>query len=256
MTPFFFGNADRRLYGAHDAASPGMGPPRAAVLCNPWGIEHIEAHRTIRQLAFDLARAGIHALRFDYYGTGDSGGEIREGEPDGWREDVLAAIEEACEIAGVERVVLIGLRMGASIAAAAAARRPELIESLVLWDPLDGGDYLAELRARGERRGGSARALARPAETGGGFELLGFVVDAALADRFATGDLALPAPLPDVATALVVSGEGAGVSEALGADARFAILYVPAPPCWAQETMMVQSHVPAAVLRRIVAHVA
>ena len=46
------------------------------MLCYPWGSEYIYAHRSLRLLAQRRAAAGIHTLRFDYFGTGDSDGDI------------------------------------------------------------------------------------------------------------------------------------------------------------------------------------
>jgi alpha-beta hydrolase superfamily lysophospholipase len=118
------------------------------VLCNPVGYEAMCAHRTYRHLAERLARAGFHALRFDYHGTGDSSGD--DEDPDrvrAWIESIHAAVEELEAAAGVHAVALVGLRFGATLAAAAAARRRD-VQSLVLWAPCASGRaYLRELRA-------------------------------------------------------------------------------------------------------------
>jgi pimeloyl-ACP methyl ester carboxylesterase len=88
----------------------------------------------------------VHALRFDYRGTGDSAGTedcFRIGNS---VEDALAAREELRASRGLARVGFVGLRLGASVAALAAARCPDL-PLLVLWEPIvSGGPYLQELR--------------------------------------------------------------------------------------------------------------
>jgi uncharacterized protein len=135
VNPFFIGTADRRLFAIYEPAAPG-GRPRAAVLCYPWGIEYTYAHRSMRQLARKLSMSGCHTLRFDYFGTGDSAGEASEPDLPGSQSDVESAIEAAKEVAGTSKVALVGLRMGANIAASVASRRCDEVEALVLWDPI------------------------------------------------------------------------------------------------------------------------
>ncbi len=140
MNPFFFGTSQRRLFGIHGPAASRPGKPRAAVLCQPWGDEYIYAHRSLRQLAVRLSLGGLHTLRFDYFGTGDSAGEACDTSVAGMQADVLMAIETLKDLAATEKVSLIGLRAGANVAAGAAASTPGAIEALVLWDPILAGD--------------------------------------------------------------------------------------------------------------------
>jgi len=146
VTPFFFGTAERRLFGVYEPAAVGTNAKRAAIFCCPWGAEYLYAHRTLRQLALELSSAGFHTLRFDFYGTGDSGGEPTDVDLAGWEADLETAMEELIEITGLTKVTLIGLRLGAVTAASVAARLRGKIEALVLWDPVvSGPEYLARL---------------------------------------------------------------------------------------------------------------
>lgn len=97
----------------------------------------------MRQLANRLSLAGLHTLRFDYFGTGDSAGEDCDGDPAGLRADVVTAIETLKDLAATETVTLIGLRAGANVAAGAVAGLPDAIEALVLWDPIGPVDTAA-----------------------------------------------------------------------------------------------------------------
>jgi uncharacterized protein len=133
------GSAQRRLFAIHEAAAATTRPPRAVVLCNPWGAEYTYAHRSMRQLALKLALSGCHTLRFDYFGTGDSGGDESDADLAGCESDVESAMEALSDIAGTPQVTLIGLRAGANIAANVAARRASMVEALVLWDPILAG---------------------------------------------------------------------------------------------------------------------
>ncbi len=80
--------------------------------------------------------SGCHTLRFDYFGTGDSGGTDGEADLRGSEADVETAVEALIEIAGTKQVTLVGLRAGANLAANVAVRRTAEIEALVLWDPI------------------------------------------------------------------------------------------------------------------------
>src|ERR1019366_4291869 len=58
------------LHLREDAEHSGTG----VVLCPPFGVDEICAHRSLRAWAGALVHAGYPALRFDFPGTGDSGG--------------------------------------------------------------------------------------------------------------------------------------------------------------------------------------
>jgi pimeloyl-ACP methyl ester carboxylesterase len=142
------GDAARRLFAIHDPAVATGRRARALVVCNPLGAEYDYAHRSLRKLALRLARRGIHVVRFDYYGTGDSYGEDEEADPGRMHEDAELAIEAARDISGADRVALLGLRFGATVALRAASRHAGLVESLVLWDPTEQPEVPLALRQR------------------------------------------------------------------------------------------------------------
>lgn len=136
MTPLFFGSSQRRLFGAYEPPRASKGSGHAVLLCQPWGQEYIRAHRSMRRLATLLTAAGCHVMRFDYFGTGDSGGEEDEADPAAAVADIETAAEGLQDMLGVARVALIGLRLGATLAARAAMRRKDNVDALVLWDPI------------------------------------------------------------------------------------------------------------------------
>lgn len=148
MHSFYFGTSREPLFGVYHSAEStekSDGAPRGVVLCQPLGHEYIRAHRAFRNLAVTLSRQGFHVLRFDYYGTGDSGGDSEASGPARAAADLDAAIDELQEMAGMRRVSLVGLRLGATLAAAAASTRND-VDRVVLWDPvLSGRDYVARL---------------------------------------------------------------------------------------------------------------
>jgi alpha-beta hydrolase superfamily lysophospholipase len=145
--PMYFGPPGRRAFGWYHAPPVGTTPTGAVVICPPLGFEYINTHRSLRHLADRLAWAGVAALRFDYYGTGDSAGTDDEpGQVAAWIESVHDAMAALREASNREIVALAGLRMGALLAAAAASRTRA--SSLVLWAPCpQGRTFLRELRA-------------------------------------------------------------------------------------------------------------
>lgn len=142
MNPFFFGRADRPLFGLYTPARGGVPTARSVLLCYPAGPEYMRAHRAFRQLNTLLNRAGMNVLRFDYSCTGDSGGAGAEATYEDWLSDIGVAIEELKDNAMADRVDVVGLRWGATLAAQACAERDD-VDRLVMWDPIiSGRSYL------------------------------------------------------------------------------------------------------------------
>lgn len=143
--PFYFGREDRKLFGCFHQPSATSVRRCAVLICQPVGHEYINSHRALRQLAVRLAEAGFPVLRFDYYGCGDSSGEAEQGSITRWLEDISTAVTELRARSGIYQVCVVGLRLGATLAALSGSRR-ELFESLVLWEPVVSGKaYLKEL---------------------------------------------------------------------------------------------------------------
>lgn len=243
------------LFAVHHEPASRESARLAVVCCGPFGQEYLRAHRAFYQLAMRLSRAGAHALRFDYYGTGDSWGESHEGDLIRWRSDVVVAAT-ALEASTQLPVALVGLRLGATLAALAAAHRRG-IERLVLWEPIVcGRDYLDEL-ARAHRDLLADRKLdARTvAEQDGTTEVLGFPMAPALRHTLADLDL-LTLPVRPAPSILIIENDPRpeldDLSErlrALGAQVDRA--HLPEPPIWERREMD-QSVVPPRTLDHIV----
>ena len=73
----------------------------------PLGQEAIRSHRSLKLLSEQLSHAGLNALRFDYFGTGDSGGDLLSARPGDWLEDIRLAAQELRERASVTRLVIV-----------------------------------------------------------------------------------------------------------------------------------------------------
>jgi len=195
----WFGPEDRPrfgwLYRPDKPASNGVG----VVIVPPFGREDICAHRTLRHLAEDSARAGFVSLRFDLDGTGDSAGD--DADPDrieAW----IASVRDACDLArkaGSTGLVLVGVRLGATLAALAAKGRTDVAALVAFNAVVSGKAYLRELRAF------QATMNLQPPPTpgdSGGQESSGFLftdsTSAALKFVNLAAEDALPAPVVQV----------------------------------------------------------
>jgi dienelactone hydrolase len=129
------------------------------VVCNPFGYEAICAHRSLRRFAEEAAALGIPSLHFDYDGTGDSyGEELEPARVRSWTLGIHHAIAQLQAACGIERVIILGLRLGATLATLAAAERSDVAGIIALAPIVTGKSYLRELRALQ-----MAMALAPPA---------------------------------------------------------------------------------------------
>nr|WP_277991355.1 alpha/beta fold hydrolase [Corallococcus macrosporus] len=160
-------------------------------------------HWAFRKLAGMLTREGFHVFRFDYYGTGDSAGEVHEGRVATWVQDIRHAANELQDVTGVQRVALVGLRLGAALAVRAAAEGLSTA-ALVLWEPLVQGEaWIQELELLQARR--ATRTLypqpQSPLEVRQ--ELLGFAFPRALREDILALDLAALPAWPATRTHLV-----------------------------------------------------
>jgi pimeloyl-ACP methyl ester carboxylesterase len=128
---------------------PDQDPDRklGLVICNPFGYEATCAHRSIRVFAETAANLGVPALRFDYLGTGDSAEiEPQADQIEIWSGDIVAAVTELQRSTGVERVCLVGIRLGALLATL-AAKQCRVVSSVILIAPIVSGPrYLRQLR--------------------------------------------------------------------------------------------------------------
>lgn len=115
------------------------------VLCSGIGLDGRVAHRFYFELANRLAASGYPTLRFDYLGTGDSLEPADQNQVDAWCRDVHEAVASLRSIAGISRIVLCGMRLGAMLAAIASESCGG-VEGLILLAPVISGEsYAREL---------------------------------------------------------------------------------------------------------------
>ncbi len=181
---FYFESGGRSLFAwlhrpAHAVAEHGV------LICPPLGHEQVHSHRALRHLADRLAAQGFAVVRLDYHGTGDSDGT--EYDPQllaTWQANVNDAVEWLRKEAGCRKISLVGLRMGATLAAMYAEKNE--VESLVLWAPIvKGRRYVRELTAL------SQTAQLAAGSDSAGIEAMGFVYSHETVGELAQMDLLL-----------------------------------------------------------------
>ena len=207
------------------APAPDAAPARlAVVLASSWGQDDMSAYVGLRALALRLADAGLGVLRFEWADAGDSSA------PTGTTgvAEALAAFAAAADAArarsGGARLAFVGLRLGALLAAHAAAARDD-VDGLVALLPVATGNAFV----REQILLGASAGLANDAD--GGVQLAGFVLPPGRAAEIAALRWPLAAAHPMRAAWLLdrpgmrcrqavdaLHGIGAGVRESAHAD--------------------------------------
>ena len=150
--PLFLQGFAGRLFALYIPASYIPASERGncgVVLLPPFAEEMNLSRRMLRFQASALAECGIAALVLDPFGTGDSDGDFGDALWEIWVKDVLVAVD-ALHARGCSRIGLLGIRLGAILAAAAAPQLTDPCFATVLWQPVVvGRRYLDEfLRIR------------------------------------------------------------------------------------------------------------
>lgn len=168
--PVTFLNKDGfRLFGIlHQPDSPGDSEV-AIILLSPGVKTRVAPHRLYNKMAERFVALGYSVLRFDFYGLGDSEGEVRETDladlygaiqVGRYVNDTIAAMDWMQENYGTARFILSGLCGGAITGLLTGARDPRVTSLLGLGIPviLDGSNidftrYMTDAQLKGTRKG-------------------------------------------------------------------------------------------------------
>jgi alpha-beta hydrolase superfamily lysophospholipase len=150
IEPFFF-RSEQTIGFYHPSRDPNS--VRLLVVCPPLFDEYRRSYRALSELAVACADQGVHVLRFDYFGTGESRGLLEQSRLSDWEEDIEAAIKEGIELSGAEEVYLLGVRFGATLAAQSTNLK---IRRYIFWNPIMSGkvylNWLSEVNAEIKQR--------------------------------------------------------------------------------------------------------
>lgn len=184
----------------HSPADPATS--LGVVLCPPVGSELMCSYHPLRELARAISRSGVAVVRADYQGTGDASGQ--DDDPDrvkAWLATIDASIDQLRAL-GCEQVGLVGLRLGATLAAVVASRRSD-VTCAVLWAPVKSGKaYAREMKMLALSESNPASAQ-RTAVTEGNIEAGGFLFTKETLSELAEIDLE---QLPGTVSRLLLIG--------------------------------------------------
>jgi pimeloyl-ACP methyl ester carboxylesterase/DNA-binding CsgD family transcriptional regulator len=123
----------------------GAGPPLVAPA---WWVSHLELDRREERVArfWDALTRGFTFVRYDQLGVGLSDRDVRAEDLTLGRQ--VALVEALVGHLGFERITLLGASGGGAAALALAARRPELVERLLLYGTYADGGRIAPAGVR------------------------------------------------------------------------------------------------------------
>lgn len=140
--PSFFGPEGEKLYGC--LHRPAGDARFGVVICPSIHAELLSNYRAEVLVARSLAARGIAVQRFHYRGQGHSDGNTEDNTFELFRDDALAATDELVRRTAVEKVGLLGTRLGALVAGSVMQERH--VSALALWEPVtDGRRYFREV---------------------------------------------------------------------------------------------------------------
>lgn len=121
---------------------------KAILIFNPILDEKKRVQKFEAETARELSRLGYAVVRFDYFGTGDSGGDTFEFNFNAINSDSHYLFDYINRILTPDEIIYFGIRLGADLALINSLSKPN-IKRLILVEPIiDGKRYLLELRMR------------------------------------------------------------------------------------------------------------
>jgi len=200
-TPFFFAVHGVPIYAVlHDAAADRAGAP-VVVHVHGLGVEQITLYRQEVLAARAAAALGFPVLRWHARGHGDSAGAAADVTRETLVADARAAADEAKRRTGATRVVWLGVRMGALIAALAGGPLSGRDDAagFILWEPVEkpAEFFRQQLRtllfsqvAGGHRPDATVDELLARLEAQGEIDVFGYTLQRSLVQSFANASLA------------------------------------------------------------------
>ncbi len=241
---FTFQGTERLLAVYHRAS----GDTRCALLfVHPFGEEKKCAHRTLVETARALAQHGVASMRFDLSGCGDSEGAFAKARFASWSDDIAAAWDELRKRVPGKPAGLLGLRMGAALAAQTCTRL-NTVTALILWQPVVNGrrEFASEIRRLSIQQmmtEGKAtlrrKEMLASLECGEGtIELDGYTVSAEVYRDICNVDLAQLAEVLPRATGVTQFSRSNHAIESFARNAGIASCVVEIPPIWIRSDFM------------------
>jgi len=140
ICPFFLQGKAGKIFSV--IYQPVMSDCKKAVLMlPPFAEEMNRSRRAMSLLAQQLATEGVAALILDLYGTGDSEGDFSDGCWSIWLDDANRALDWLIE-QGFQTISVLGVRLGAILAAELASSAVVKLGNVVFWQPVISGQVV------------------------------------------------------------------------------------------------------------------
>jgi alpha/beta superfamily hydrolase len=133
--PLFFAIADRPVYAVFHPPHGARTRSAVVVHCHTVGVEQLTSYRVEVLGARAAAAAGYPVFRYHARGHGDSAGDLADVTFESLVQDARAAADHARRLSEASRVIWLGVRFGALVAAEAARGRADTA-ALALWEPV------------------------------------------------------------------------------------------------------------------------
>jgi exosortase A-associated hydrolase 2 len=181
----FIGAAGCRLFAL--LRGPEVPTGDCTLVVPPFAEEMNKCRRLVTDYAHQARRQGRGTLCVDLAGTGDSEGGFAEARVERWLDDLEAAIAWSAT-RGWRVTSILGIRLGALLAAALVRRGVRDISNLVFWQPVTSGarmiDQFLRIRIMATRleqgRAETAAGLRAQLRAGEVVEVAGYPLSGAL----------------------------------------------------------------------------
>jgi exosortase A-associated hydrolase 2 len=134
VLPRFMGDEGEKYFTLQ--FSCGDNPKAHIVFIPPFGEEMNRCRWLVSTQARSFARAGYSCTLIDFYGTGDSQGELCDASLKTWQDNIRLTIDTLQSEVSAP-VILWGLRLGGLIALDYAAKTPDSTQDIILWQPVN-----------------------------------------------------------------------------------------------------------------------
>lgn len=110
----------------------------ALLVVPPFAEELNKSRRMLAMLGHALSQRGVGVMIPDLYGTGDSAGDFKDARWESWLTD-LERCAEWLRAEGVQRISILGVRLGAILASEFSHRLGDTCHDMLFWHPVVSG---------------------------------------------------------------------------------------------------------------------
>jgi len=214
----FIGEAGRRLFAL--LRTPSVASGECTLVVPPFAEEMNKSRRLVTDFARRERSKGRGVLCVDLFGTGDSEGEFEAASVEQWIEDLATASAWSAST-GWPVTSMLGIRMGALLAAALVRQRDMKLSRAIFWQPVTSGarqiDQFLRVRVMAMRmeqdRSETLAELRARLKAGGTVEVAGYALSGALCEGIDALDLPglLTPPSPPIRWLDIVADTAAPV---------------------------------------------